>query len=352
MRLDQTESSRLVWALIISLGLHLLFFASFEIGASFGWWQRLPLPAWLQKHGKLAQVLTERKRLHKPPPDSQIPLVFVEVSPEQATLKAPKNAKYYSNKNSLAGNPQTEKDLDVPKINGTQTEEIKTENVPNQKKFTPLQPLPPSKPKPADQQVTKTAPPKAKPPKAPPPKPMPSKQPPEPDLPQLEQPPGDLAMVNPQPPPREEARGEEPHSPPSTIREALEQRHPDLAPGQKMKQEGGVKQYLELGSLDAKGSELGQYDQQLIAAIKEHWYDLLDQRAYASDARGKVVLQFCLHADGSVTDLHIAHNTVGLVLGDLCRRAVWDPSPFAKWPARMRAMMGDTRNVQFTFYYN
>ncbi len=348
MRLDQTESSRLVWAFVISLGLHLLFFASYEIGASFGWWQRLELPAWMQRHGKLAQVLTEKQRLHKPPPDSQIPMVFVEVSPEQATLKAPKEAKFYSNKNSLAGNPHTEKDLDVPQITGVQTKEIKTENVPHQKKFTPLQPLPPSKPKATPPEITKTEPPKEQPSKTKPPKPEESK----PVLPKLEQPLGDLAMVNPQPPPQETAHGEQPHTPPRTVREALAQRHPDLTPGRKMRQEGGVKHYLELGSLDAKGSQLGEYDQQLIAAIKEHWYDLLDQHAYASDRRGKVVLQFSLHADGSVTDLHIAENTVGVVLGELCRRAVWDPSPFAKWPANMRAMMGDTRNVQFTFYYN
>jgi hypothetical protein len=45
-------------------------------------------------------------------------------------------------------------------------------------------------------------------------------------------------------------------------------------------------------------------------------------------------------------------NNVGEVLGLLCQKAVLDPAPFAAWPSDMRRMLGDSRQIRFTFYYN
>ena len=64
------------------------------------------------------------------------------------------------------------------------------------------------------------------------------------------------------------------------------------------------------------------------------------------------MLQFSLLYDGRITDMTVAENTVGDVLGFVCEKAVQDPSPFAPWPSDMRRMLGDVRHVQFTFYYN
>jgi hypothetical protein len=63
------------------------------------------------------------------------------------------------------------------------------------------------------------------------------------------------------------------------------------------------------------------------------------------------VLQFRLHYDGSVTDMTVAQNTVGDLLGYVCQEAINDPAPFEKWPADMRFKLGDSRDIQFTFYY-
>ena len=68
--------------------------------------------------------------------------MFVNVSPAQATAEPPKDAKFYSDKNSRAANPDADKITDIPKIDGKQTEFVKTEDIPR-KKFTPLQPSPP-----------------------------------------------------------------------------------------------------------------------------------------------------------------------------------------------------------------
>lgn len=119
-----------------------------------------------------------------------------------------------------------------------------------------------------------------------------------------------------------------------------------------MKQEGGVRRRLEIASLDAKATPFGAYDAALVEAISQRWFSLLDQRDFASDARGKVVVQFVLHYDGRITDLSVAQNTVGEVLALICQKAILDPSPYASWPSDMRRLLGESRNIQFTFYYN
>ncbi len=118
-----------------------------------------------------------------------------------------------------------------------------------------------------------------------------------------------------------------------------------------MKQDGGVDRRGSV-SFDTRATPYGEYDDAMIQAIQDRWYGLLDQRDYASDSRGRVVLQFVLHFDGRVSDMNIAENTAGEVLGLICRKAVEDNSPFAPWPSDMRRMLGETRHIQFTFYYN
>lgn len=324
LRWEQAESSRLAWAFAISLSFHLAIFGGYETGKKFGWWQDPRWPAWLQPVKTLVEMLKKKENPAQPLPQPQeAPLLFVDVSPAQAVAEPPKDAKYYSDKNSRAANPEADKNADIPKITGTQTQVVKTEDVPRQK-FVPLQPARPAQKPQEDQPELRAKP---------------------------AQPPGDLAMAKPDLTPRKE-QGEAEHSRPRTIKEALARQPENLSPGQKIKQEGGVRRHLEIASLDAKATPFGAYDAVLIEAIRLRWYALLEQRDYASDTRGKVVLRFRLHHDGRITELEAAENTAGEVLGLICQKAVLDPAPFAAWPSDMRRMLGETRDVQFTFYYN
>ncbi len=320
LRLEQAESSRLAWSFTISLALHLLVVGTYYTGKKFNLWDNLHWPAWLQPVKTLAEAF--KKKVQPQVRPDEVPLMFVDVSPVQATTEPPKEAKYYSDKNSKAANPDTSVDSNIPRITGKQTDMPKTEDIPR-KEFTPLQPARPVQAQEAQEEM------KAK--------PVP--------------PPGDLTMAKPDLTPRPD-QGEAPHSRPRTIKEALARQQNNRLPGQKMKQDGGVKRHLEIASLDAKATPFGAYDAALVEAISQRWFSLLDQRDYASDSRGKVVLQFSLHYDGRITDMSMAENTVGDVLGLICEKAVLDPAPFAIWPAEMRRIMGDTRNIQFTFYYN
>ena len=321
MRLERAETSRLAWAFALSLAFHLLIFGTYQTGKKYNIWQNLHLPAWLHAP-KILQEAFRKKESQPPPQPQDIPLMFVNVNPAQATAEAPKDAKFYSDKNARAANPEPDKITDIPKISGNQTVVPKTEDVPREK-FTPLQPARPVQPAQEAQPELK-------------PKPA--------------QPLGDLVMAKPEPKPRLDD-GQATQSRPRTIKEALARQQDNRLPGEKIKQDGGVQRRHEIASLDTKATPFGAYDAALVEAISQRWFTLLDEREYASDSRGKVVLQFHLHYDGRVTDMNMADNTAGEVLGLICQKAVLDPAPFAVWPSDMRRTLGDTRNIQFTFYY-
>jgi len=326
LRLERTESSRLAWAFAFSLAVHLLLYGCYQVGKKIDW-QSVLLPPWLQPVQKLAQLL-KKKPAEQPRRSQEIPLLFVDVSPAQAVTEPPKESKYYSDKNSKAANPEPKKEADAPQITGTQQQIAKTEDVPREK-FTPLQPSPPPTPV------------------------QPAKEAQEEMKPKATYTPGDLTLAKPDVTLRKDT-GEETHARPRTVQEALAQKAKDhLLPGEKMKQDGGVRRAQVIPSLDVRATPFGDYDRALIDAVSSRWYALLDERDYASDSRGKVVLNFTLHSNGRVTDVKSAENTTGVgVLEVLCRMAVEDPAPFAPWPSEMRHLMdADVRNIQFTFYY-
>ena len=128
-------------------------------------------------------------------------------------------------------------------------------------------------------------------------------------------------------------------------------------PGQKMNQEGGVRRRLEISTMDAKATPFGAYDAAFIAAVQQHWYDLLDSMNFSFDRHGRVVLQFHLNYDGTISDMQVVDDTVDPtpdgVMGFLCQRAVNEPAPFERWPREMRLQFEkDYREIQFTFFYD
>ena len=358
---------------------------------------------------KLRRQEEEQKKL-----EQQVPLMFVEVNPATAVTEPPKKAEYYSDKSSRAANPEPKADSTVPKIDGKQTQVTKTEDVAKTQPF-PLQPAPaptpaePPAPKPIEQARVEPEPkppqpkpvevkepepkaiepkpvePKPAEPKRPEPKPIVVKpvepkpvvvkpvepkpiEPPRQELTETkpdERPgdlfkpkpaltPGELAMVRPEPAkaPRQEP-GPTPRPRPKTIKEALARQASGGIAGNRMKQEGGVKRHGLESSLDVIATPFGAYDAALVAAVQARWDFLLDQRDYARDRTGRVVLRFRLHPDGSVSEMRIMENTVDLTLALLCQSAINDPSPYAQWPSDMRRLVGaDYREVTFTFYYN
>lgn len=335
LRLERTESSRLLRALLLSALLHLLFTGTYYTGKKLHWWDKLEVPRWMQA---TKFIPPDPKKPADPKQrdtakNQEPPTIFVQVSPRQVTQDAPtRNTPFYSTANSQAANPSPSRNLDVPKIEGSQEQVIRTEDIPREN-YTALTPVAPQQPVP-QRQPTPTIEPEEK--------PKPAEDP------------GDIALARPdtakartEPDPGQGQRRR-----PASVREALAQKNPARLAGQKMKQDGGVDRRLDFESLDAKASPFGDYDNTLILMIQNRWYALLSERDYSSDVRGRVMLRFELHPDGRISELSVAENGVGEMLGLLCQKAVLDPQPYPAWPLEMRRVFGNKRHIQFTFHYN
>jgi len=300
LRLSSLESRRLAWALTLSLAAHLLAWGGCELGKQLGVQQWLHLPAWVHRLTKKIEMV--------PVVNYEPPLEFVTV--EQPSTEAPRNTKYYSSQNSRAANPETDRNTNVPQLNGKQTEVAKTEDV-ARLNFSKLQPATPQS------------------------NPQPEVRPPMLD-------PGDLTLAK-----LEDSQQQER---PRTLQQVAAQQN--QMPGRQKKEDGGVHRQALVPSFDVKATPFGAYDAVFIEAVTQRWYDLLDSRQFARDRSGKVILRFHLNYDGRISDMKVMENTVGDVLGYVCQKAVMDPAPYAKWPTDMREMMdADYREITFTFYY-
>ena len=321
LRPGRREYRRLIWALVISLVFHSMCFGGYEFS-------RTILPGWLA-HVKMLAALAEQLKKKpappvKPPPPSDPPLVFVDVDPAVATPEPPKDAKFYAAQNSKAANPEVA-DNDIPKINGKQDFVPKAEDVPH----TPA-PLRPSLPQP-DEIKSK--------------EPLPAeKEKPKPPV-------GDLAMAKPDPKQPKET-GQDEHTRPRTLLDVRmrEQQRNQIA-GEKMKQDGGVSRHLAISAFDAKATLEGAYDSALVDAIQQRWDSLLQERHFAWDRTGRVVIEFTLHYDGRVSDVEIKKTEVGDTLAYVCQLAITDPAPYTPWPRDMRLQMGESRRITFAFGY-
>jgi hypothetical protein len=321
LRLDRRESTRLLWALALSLVVHLSGWGVYEGGQRLGLWQRMRVPAWLQK---LAAVLTP------PPvqsvvvtPETEPPLVFIDVRDSQAVTEPPKNAVGYSDKNSVAANPESPRETNLPKLDGSQDKVPHTETI-ERKPFDRLMPAPP----------------------------VARDQPPEEARAKPESPPGDLNFSKPESQLRPDA-GTADRPKPRTLTEARLRNPASQIPGEKMKQDAGTRRISLDAGFDVKASPFGAYDRAFIAAVSSRWYDLLEARNYAGYQPGKVMVEFRLNYDGRITEMRTVENTVTDTLGYICQKAILDPAPYEKWPREMRLMIGeDSRKITFTFYYN
>src|SRR5438309_1052952 len=98
LRLGRAELKRLAWALGISLMIHGAGYGGYQAGKNI-------FPKWADRIRSLASWLLPPPRPKPPVADPDPPLLFVDVNPDTATPEPPKDAKFYSNRNSQAANP-------------------------------------------------------------------------------------------------------------------------------------------------------------------------------------------------------------------------------------------------------
>jgi outer membrane biosynthesis protein TonB len=338
LRAANSAERLLLKAVAISLGIHLAAFGGWKWGRTHAWWKPLAMPAWLQlmphlSPSRLARQLPAAQRSQPPPP-----LIYIDVDPALAAAQPPANPKFYSTENTVAANPEKKVPSDQPHINGTQEQVVKT--VAPGSRTVPLQPSPPVE-KTAETAATETK------------ETAESRA-----LPKPASTAGDLVEAKPALKVQESkgtsdsatGTGAATQPAPSRPRTLAQAQEKAGAPGPRMRQPGGVNRLAEDSSVDAARTVYGDYDRDFIDAVRARWFELLKGRE--NDAAGKVVLEFNLHADGRISDMKMQFSNVNELLSLICQQAVLDPSLYKPWPAEMRRVISDPREIRFTFYYS
>jgi hypothetical protein len=291
-----------MFALAISLFAHVLLFSGYELSREIPSLHRL---LWEAAHQKT--VVPTQKR--------EEPLEFVTV--QTPATEAPKNAKYLSNKNTVAADDSQNHVSENPQLNGHQADIPQTVDI-THPQFTKSQTDSEQQQKPSDAQTSTTAS-----------KPAASS--------------GDLTLGKP-----DQLQPDQPR--PRTLREAeaeLAKRLPSMT----MKQEGGAARHARVPAFDVKVTGFGDYDERFAEAVQQNWYNLLDSQKFSLDRTGKAVLLFRLNYDGSISQMRFEENGVGDLLGYVCEKAILDGAPYERWTEDMRLKLGDHIDVIYTFDY-
>lgn len=358
-------------ALLVSLMLHAL---------SFGGWQyrgillKLPLFSSLAKivhvvyafdkpSAPQGQTITfvevEEPRTKAQRENDQEAQRFMETDASQVTGEQPQDAKYYSDKSTVAANPHnpTRKEGDTPYLEGNETRVMNTVDVPTPSGATaPLivQPGSPGAP-------GKTAPP---PTAQTPPRPQPKLQ----EQPKEVAPLGvkiveeqkvamapttavqpELATSSDVPVPPAVAGG---GGTPAAVSE----------PGVPGREIVAHKAHLTAVGVSRTGvaafgveeSPFGAYDKKVIKAVQSRWYALID-RYGIYESMAKVTVNFELFDDGQVKNVKTEQPDNGSgnsILSLFCEKAIIESGPFEPFPDNLRALVGkEPREASFTFYY-
>jgi hypothetical protein len=303
-------------------------------------------------------------------PEREPPRQFMETDNSQVTGEQPKDAKYYSDRSTVAANPvnPTGKTGDTPYLDGKETRVMSTEDVvPNPgAPSAPVAPPAPASPPPLPPTVAANSQPAAaaRPLPPPPPATAAADHPKEVAAQGLNAAEEKKLVMGPrevEPVQQSTAAGDSASATPSSASSSAAYRRPALgsAGGPSGREIAAVRSRLVASGVNRIGvaafnveeSPFGTYDKQLIRAVQSRWYALIDKNQLYERA-GEVTLHFQLLDDGTVQGMEIKENTAGQILALFCQKAIVDSAPFEPLPEELRMLVGkEPREVNFTFYY-
>ncbi len=117
----------------------------------------------------------------------------------------------------------------------------------------------------------------------------------------------------------------------------------------KMKQEGGVT-HIGVPALDVRLTGYGDYDARFVQAVRLAWLRFREKPGWFHP--GRVVVDFKLHHDGTISELTVQKNAATAVQSYYCKEALTGPAPFEKWTEAMLREIGtNVRSCRFSFHY-
>jgi outer membrane biosynthesis protein TonB len=339
---------RLSYAMAASLLIHIFlawFYAATPLTAMLA---RLITPVLTARQQPKPQA--DRRPLRRPPPK----LDFVEVDALQESKTLPQNARFFSDRSSIAANPAPQnRSAEIPKIEGRKLTQIETSTVqlPAKIQSRPATPPPAAQPKPkAPSSPARVETPKP----VATPKPAEGITAPEP-LRRPPEPPKQQTAAKTSKPAAEPAAAAQP-TPQLKFAESsfgLRPAPSEASPVQReiptmaSETDGGVARRGPT-ALNVVGMPQGAYSKKMFAEIGRRWTLLLEQ-FYADGQPGRVKISFTLYPTGHVDNLKVAQNTASSILGSYCQKAVIDSAPFDPWPQELKLLGGDHLDITIDF---
>jgi hypothetical protein len=111
------------------------------------------------------------------------------------------------------------------------------------------------------------------------------------------------------------------------------------------KRHGGV------AAWDAKWSNYGQYLQKLIEAVQAQWERILTESRVYPTSGTTVTVKFKLNKDGRISEIVSVEGTAGTLAERACTSAITVPAPYGPWTDEMIAILGESQELTFAFYF-
>jgi len=103
---------------------------------------------------------------------------------------------------------------------------------------------------------------------------------------------------------------------------------------------------------DAKWNNYGAYLQKFIDTVQIQWDDLNDKSKIYPPTGTKISVHFRIDSEGKIAEIIDTDGSNGGTQATrICISAITDRAPYGKWTDDMIAMLGDSQEMTFTFYY-
>ncbi len=108
---------------------------------------------------------------------------------------------------------------------------------------------------------------------------------------------------------------------------------------------------IGLNAWDAKWSNYGQYLQKLIESVQIQWERILTESQVYPTSGTMVTVKFQLNKEGEISQILSVEGTAGNQAEKACTSAITSRAPYGPWTDDMIAVLGESQELTFTFFY-
>ena len=108
---------------------------------------------------------------------------------------------------------------------------------------------------------------------------------------------------------------------------------------------------LGIAGIDSRWSNYGVYLQRLVDTVQVQFDNLVEHSGIFPPTGTIVTIKFRLDKTGAVTEIIESSSTGGSQAESICKSAITTRSPYGAWTDDMVAMLGDSQEMTFRFYY-